>query len=473
MSESLPKTIATELKQSPEFQKLKKALLDEVARYSGRLTGIRKAQDALKDGYAETLKQFTEDRGRDLYFPYLASGIGSGPFVELADGSVKYDMISGIGVHFFGHSNRELMSAIVEGIASDVMHGNLQPGVESAELSRALLSRVGKESRLKHCWLTTCGTMANENALKIIRQKKFPATRIFAFKDCFAGRSSAMAEITDNPSYRDGLPTYGEVSYLPFFKKTLSVEQNVRTAIELIDDQMARFPGKYAAIMLEIAQGEGGFQFGPGEYYAALFEACHQRGLAIWVDEIQTFGRTGELFAYQTFGLEKHVDVVSVAKLLQASVLLYSPEFNPRPGLVAGTFTGSASTLVVAKRILELLDERKMFGADGHIAKLSSLFASELQTLKSGRANGKIGEIRILGGMIGFVPFDGTMKAVKETLMKLFELGVVAFNCGHGPYLIRMLPPLAAMNESHVKEVCKLIGDALENVSLTEKKGSA
>lgn len=473
MSDSSFKTTANELRQASEFQKLKAALLGEVSRFTNRLNGIRPAHNALKVDYAETLKRFSEDRGRDLYFPYLASGAGSGPFVELADGSVKYDMIAGIGVHFFGHSHPELMSAVIDGITSDVMHGNLQPGIEGAELSRAILARVGKESRLKHCWLTTCGTMANENALKIIRQKKFPATRIFAFEDCFAGRSSAMAEITDNPSYRDGLPVYGEVSYIPMFKRELSVEQNVRAALERIDYQMSRFPGKYAALMLELVQGEGGFNFGPREYYAALFEACHARGLAVWVDEIQTFGRTGELFAYQTFGLEKHVDVVTVAKLLQASLLLYASEYNPRPGLVAGTFTGSASSLVSAKRILELLDETKMFGKEGKIARLSSRFANELDVLKNGRCKGKIGEVRILGGMVGFVPFDGSMKAVKETLMALFDRGVVAFYCGHGPHLIRMLPPLGAMEERHVKEVCLLIGDTLEALPSQEKKGSA
>lgn len=466
-------TRAQELRQSSVFLKLKTDLIAEVAKVSASLQGVQPAKEALKATYAQTLKQFTEDRGRDLYFPYLASGMGSGPFIELADGSVKYDMIAGIGVHFFGHSHPELMSAVVDGIASDVMHGNLQPGVEAAELSRAMLSRVGKESRLKHCWLTTCGTMANENALKMIRQKKFPATRIFAFEDCFAGRSSAMAEITDNPSYRDGLPTYGEVSYLPFFKKSESVEKNLKAVLERIDYQVSRYPGKYAALMLELAQGEGGFNYASPEYYSALFEACKARGLAIWIDEIQTFGRTGELFAYQTFGVEKYVDILTVAKLLQASLLLYTNEYNPRPGLVAGTFTGSASALLAGKRVLELLDEKKMLGKQGKIMQLSKLFYEELEKLKQGRCKNKIGDIRVLGGMVGFVPFDGSMKATKETLLALFEAGVIAFYCGHGPHLVRMLPPLGAMNEAQVKEVCKLIGDVLEAMPATDKKGSA
>src|SRR5690606_35200804 len=105
------------------------------------------------------------------------------------DGSRKLDLITGIGINFFGHSHPELMSELIDGTTSDVMQGNLQPGFEGEEISRKLLSLVGKDSRLKHISLFCSGTMANETALKMIRQSKFPASRIFAFEDCFAGRS--------------------------------------------------------------------------------------------------------------------------------------------------------------------------------------------------------------------------------------------------------------------------------------------
>jgi len=57
------------------------------------------------------------------------------------------------------------------------------------------------------------------------------------------------------------------------------------------------------------------------------------------------------------------------------------------------------------------------------------------------------------------------MDTIKKVLMKLYDLGVVAFYCGHGPYFIRMLPPLGAMREAQVDEVCELIGKALQSVS--------
>jgi acetylornithine aminotransferase len=85
-----------------------------------------------------------------------------------------------------------------------------------------------------------------------------------------------------------------------------------------------------------------------------------------------------------------------------------------------------------------------------------------------------IGEIRVIGGMVGFVPLDGSMESVKSVLMKLYDLGVVAFYCGHGPYLIRMLPPLGVMTDEQVDEVCHYIeksitGLAQENQEMRNK----
>ena len=434
-----------------------------VAEETASLNGVREASGdpSVSAAYRSAIQDFNRLRGRDLYFPFLGSGAGSGPFVELADGSVKYDMITGIGVNLFGHAHPAFVSEVIDSSVSDVQQGNIQPGLEAAALVTALLKRVGKDCRLSHAWLTTCGTMANETALKIIRQKKFPATRVIAFEDGFSGRSTAMQEITDNAKYREGQPTYGEVTYVPHFDRAAGLKESVERVVRVIESCTTRYPGKYAAITLELVQGEGGFVFGPKEFYEQIFEAAKRAGLAIWVDEIQTFGRTGELFAYQTLGLEKWVDVVTVAKTFQASATMFAAEFNPRPGLVAGTFSGSTTALRTGRRTLELFDEERMFGADGKVRKLSARFEANLERLKQGPCKGKIGELRIIGGMVGFVPLSGTMEDVKRVLFRLFDLGVVAFYCGHGPYLVRMLPPLGCMVEKDVDAVCTMIEGAV------------
>lgn len=457
-------TAAQRLLKSSRFASAKKELLDAVVDTTKNLRQIRPANDGApetRERYSGLIQEYVKNRGRDLYFPFLGSGIGAGPFVELMDGSVKYDMITGIGINFFGHAHPAFVSEAIDASVSDVQQGNLQPGIEAAELLKALLSRVGAKSRLKYGWLTTCGTMANENAIKIIRQKKFPATKIMAIKDCFSGRSLLMSEITDNPGYRQGQPTYGEVHYISAYDPKLGLEKSIERTLGEMRGHFEANPGRFCTLMLELILGEGGFVYGPREWYVAVFEEAKKAGLAIFADEIQTFGRTGELFAYQTFGLEEYMDVVTVAKMFQASAFLWAEEFNPKPGLVSGTFSGTSLALRAGRKTLELLQDGGFLGPSGKIAKLSDRFTSRLRAIADGSCKGAVSEIRTIGGMIAFAPHGGTLDDVKRTLLKMFDLGVVAFYCGHGPYLVRMLPPMGAITEQDVDQVCSLIEKAV------------
>lgn len=454
-------TQAQSLRNSERFLRAKQELLAAIEEATSQIQGPKPSVESLKSEYQEAIAQFQAQRGRDLYYPFLASGLGNGPWIELADGSVKWDMITGIGINFFGHGCGAYLSELIDALPSDVMQGNLQPGVEAPAVLAELLRHVGPRSRLKHAWLMCSGTMVNEVALKIVRQKKAPATKILAFKDCFAGRSTAMQEITDSPGYRVGQPVYGEVAYLSFYDPDLGLEKSLKRTLSELREHLARFPEKFAALMLELVQGEGGFNFAPREFYVGVFEEVKKAGLAIWVDEIQTFGRTGELFAYQTFDLNEWIDVVTIGKLSQACAVLYTAEYNPKPGLVAGTFSGGSGVLRTARRTLEMLTAPGVQGPEGAIVQRSKYFAQRLQALKDGSCRGLIGEIRAIGGMIGFSPLDGKAESVKKVLFELFDQGVVAFTAGHGPYFVRMLPPMMVMDNGQIEAVCALIEKAL------------
>ncbi|HRK03321.1 MAG TPA: hypothetical protein PLH57_11710, partial [Oligoflexia bacterium] len=71
----------------------------------------------------------------------------------------------------------------------------------------------------------------------------------------------------------------------------------------------------------------------------------------------------------------------------------------------------------------------------------------------------------VVGGMQAFTLFDGTLEQTKKFLFKLWDLGAIAFFCGHDPYRVRMLPPLAVMTEAHVKEVFTLIETAVRETA--------
>ncbi len=469
-------TESQRLRSSLRFQNAKKELLEVIEESSAKIRRLKQASSlpSSQDTFQKLLSDFARDRGRELYYPLLTSGIGSGPFVELMDGSVKYDMITGIGINFFGHSHPALVEEMIDGLSADVMQGNLEPGIELKDLLESILSQVGEGSRLKHAWAMCSGTMVNEVALKIVRQKKAPATQVLAFADCFAGRSTAMQEITDNPSYRLGQPTYGEVHYLPFYDPNLGLEKSLRQTLGRMNDVLKRYPGRISTLMIELVQGEGGFQYAPTDFYVQVFEVAKKSNIAIWVDEVQTFGRTGELFAYQKFGLNSYVDVVTVGKMLQACLVLFTDEMNPKPGLVAGTFSGSTAAIRSARRVLTLLNEGKFLGPQGRIELISSYFIQALQSLSQSLGRDILGEVRGIGGMIGFVPFQGTMEDVKAVLTRLYQLGVIAFYCGHGPYLVRFLPPLGVMTHQDVDGVCRVVEQALSdeaNFRKTIQKG--
>ena len=459
-------TIRDQIINSSEYSQVKQGFLEVVQKELSKINKILPPQKEKAVSYETIVQKVGKERGRDLFFKFVGSGAGNGPFVELIDGSVKYDLITGIGVNFFGHSHFTLMNEMIDGVWGDVMQGNLSPNQEYADLISKLLKIAGEKSNFNHVWLTTCGAIANETALKIIRQKKYPATKFFAFKDCFAGRTTALQELTDNPAYRQGQPVYGEVFYLPFYnpKDKNTASSQAEAVIAIMKEEFHRYPSKYAGLEFEIVQGEGGFNVAPSEFIVPVVKAARALGLAIWDDEVQTFGRTGEVFCYKKVGLEGLIDVVTVAKLLQNGAVLYTSEYNPKPGLVSGTFAGSTSALKAGIKILDLL-ESKFVGPNGRIAELEKLTISEFERLKKSEAGKHLVDYTVYGGMVAMTLFDGKLESVKKFLNVLWDQGIIAFYCGHGPYRVRMLPPFGALTDLQWKEVFQIFERSILNTA--------
>ena len=127
-------------------------------------------------------------------------------------------MITGIGVHFFGHGHPELIRASLEASTQDVAkHGNLQSNFEAYRFSELMVSLAKRNSRLSQCFVTTSGAVANESALKVCYQKHAPASRVIAFSHCFMGRTVTMAQLGDSAGGRDGIPLSTQVDYMPFW----------------------------------------------------------------------------------------------------------------------------------------------------------------------------------------------------------------------------------------------------------------
>lgn len=443
------KTIGDEIFHSEKINSLIKDLAEEVAQKNRRIQGVKDADPNLviEDENKRTL--IGKLRGRPLYHPYIGSRAGFGPYVELEDGSVKLDLINGIGIHIMGHGHPKLIETAIRASLSDiVMQGNLQPNAEYVALTEKLVKLAGKQSRLKHAWLATCGTMANENALKISRQKNSPAKMIVAFNDAFAGRSTMMAEVTDNASYKVGLPTYNEVLRLPFCGSNSSKECHEQ-ALRKLKEYYGQFEKNIACLVFEPMQGEGGFKYGSREFLLPLLQFCREKKIAVWADEVQTFTRTGQLFAFETLGIGQYIDICTVAKTVQVGATLYTEEYNPQPGLIAGTFSGSTVSLAVGNEILRILSEEGYFGPEGKIQNIHKSFVEMLNSLAQGSCQGLLADAGGLGLMVAVTPYDGTKQKTEDLIKRLYKNNLIAFSCGKDPYRIRFLLP-ATMDEKSI-----------------------
>jgi len=393
--------------------------------------------------YARAVRETERLRGRPLFLPVLTAGSGRGARVRLADGRMLLDFIGGIGVYAFGHSDRDLLGTAVAAAATDsVFQGHLAPGAEYLRLSRALVKHAGP--RLKHAWLSVSGAMANENALKAILQKHAPADRLVVFEGAFAGRTTTLAEITDRPNLREGLPLRGNVLQVPFYDH--SDRNSTERSLLALDAHLRRYPGRIATMLFELVQGEGGFNVAPREFFVALMERCRETRLAVWVDEVQTFGRTGELFAFRSFELDEYVDVVTVGKLLQGSATLFTKRYNSKPGLIAGTYAGASVGMAVGARIIERLSQEGYLGPEGRIAVLARRVEQRFKSLEK-RLPRAVGERSGIGAMQAFIPFDGSPELVNAVIRRAFEDGLLVFGAGERPMKLRMLLPVNTTDE--------------------------
>ena len=117
----MSKLAAEQLREDPRLAQARQLIADAMSDAQGALDGPRPADADKAKAYQQQLDAFAKLRGGALPIPYLGSGLGHGPLVELEDGSVKFDMICGIGVHGLGHSDAGLINAGIDGALADAV----------------------------------------------------------------------------------------------------------------------------------------------------------------------------------------------------------------------------------------------------------------------------------------------------------------------------------------------------------------
>jgi len=458
---SHPPLAAAALRADARIAEGRRLIAEAVADHSRAVQGVQPANPDLAEPYETLLSRLADTRGGPPFWPYLSSGLGQGPFVELADGSIKLDFIGGIGVHGAGHSHAAMVDAAIDAALEDtVMQGNLQQHPPSISMSERLIqwARTGGAA-IDHCLLSTSGAMANENALKIALHHKSPADRIIAFDNAFAGRSLAMAALTDRPNYRMGLPLVLNVDYLPF-RDSANPERSQRWAVDELHRLLSRHPGRYAAFWAEPIAGEGGYYPGSHDFFRALCEPLREAGVPVIFDEVQSFSRTSKPYAFQHYGLDEFADIVTVGKITQVCATLYGEALKPKGSILSQTFTGSSSSIATGLKMLDLLESGDCFGTEGQNVQRHDYFAAQLTSLHEkypALIGGPFGE----GMMIVFTPGDGSADHAKKLMMTMYDVGLLGFVCGSLPTRIRFLPPPATTTFEHIDAAVALLETSL------------
>jgi 4-aminobutyrate aminotransferase-like enzyme len=453
------------------------ALVEQVMEHNRTITDIKAPNPELAESFKAIIERCKAVKGNNLVYTSLGSGAGNGALVEMADGSVKWDMLTGIGVHFLGHGNPKVIKAqLIAGINEATKHGNLQANFGAYEFGEKLVKLASRGSNLKHAFITTSGAMANESAIKVCYQKHAPASRVLAFDHCFMGRSVTMAQIGDSAGGRMGIPLSTQVDYMPFWSDSLAQMHGGPSAyidccVAQLQKYIDRYPNQHACFIFELVQGEGGFNVAKRDYFKALMEVCRANNIAIWDDEIQSFGRTESMFAYEQYDLGEYVDVFCVGKMTQACATLWTERYNPKPGLLSGTFTGNTSDFTVGSLLLDELSKGEFYGPKGKFAQHHAEFRSQVSKLMAKhpdwfpdapRTTELMGGI---GGMMKLTPFGGDKAMVMKTCKHAYDEGVITFYCGHGPFHVRMLPPLPVMKMEDWPRVFECLERALGRVA--------
>ncbi|RAP27537.1 acetylornithine aminotransferase [Candidatus Marinamargulisbacteria bacterium SCGC AG-333-B06] len=432
-------------------------ILNRLQAYQQNITGVQPSDANFEQTFSKLIESIESVRG-SLFYPYLSSGFGKGPYVEVADGSIKLDFISGIGVHW-AHSDPAIIKASLKAAVHDsVMQGNLQQHRGSVDLYQALC----EVSELDHVFLTSSGVMGVENALKLCFQYKSPAKRILSFSNCFCGRTLAAASITDKSQYREGLPIVLPVDYIPFYDPVDSAA-SIQRSVRCLQDYIKRYPNDYACMKFELIQGEGGFNVGTKAFFKALINCLKEADIPVYIDETQTFGRTTELFAFQLFDLQDDVDIVSIGKMSQVCATLYRKHLKPKPGLISQTFTSSTTAIEASYVILNELVSNDYFGNDGKIAQLHAYFIQKLHGL-SKKYPADISDFRGVGSMIAFKLCDGNREESLLFIKTCYKNGLILFVAGNNPTYIRFLLPIGGVNCAHIDEAIDIIDRSISDI---------
>lgn len=377
-----------------------------------------------------------------------------GSSVYDVEGRRHLDFTAGIGVVSTGHCHPRVVAAAQQQVGS-LIHGQYttvqhRPLLELTERLASVLP-----PHLDSVFFANSGSEAVEAALRLTRQ----ATRrpnVVVFHGGFHGRTVATASMTTSGTrFSAGFsPLMPGVHVAPFptaYRYGWSEEQATEFALQELDYLFATItaPEEVAAFVVEPVLGEGGYVPGNTQFFAGLRERADRHGILLVMDEIQTgFGRTGQYFGHQHFGVKP--DVITFAKGIASgfplSGIAASEELMSQawPGSQGGTYGANAVSCAAAVATIDVIAEEQL--VDNAAQRGAQLLAEAKD-----RAVDGIGDVRGLGLMVGieFTASDGSPDTARAQAaqQEAARRGLLLLTCGAHMNVVRMIPPLVVTKE--------------------------
>lgn len=386
----------------------------------------------------------------------LAVSKAAGLWVTDLDGNEFLDFLSGAGVLALGHNHPEVIEAIRAQL-DRVIHTLDLPTEKKEEFTTSVLDLLPADIRgnYKVHFCGPTGADAVEAALKLCKSHTGRGN-VVAFQGGYHGSTAGAMSVTGAVAPKERVTglvpgvhffPYGYCHQCPLGLNRSDCDTNCAAYLaRALDDPMGGLT-QPAAILMEVVQGEGGSIPAPVEFVGSVAATAKKHGVPLIVDEIQSgIGRTGRWFAFEHYGVEPDVILLSKAlggAGLPVSVMLYRRELDDwLPGSHIGTFRGN--NLAFAAGIAAL----RVMHRDGVLNNVERRGCYILQTLAE-VANDLhiVADVRGLGLMIGVELCDPaeevTPTALARRVQRLaLERGLIIELGGRDDSVIRLLPPL-------------------------------
>jgi predicted acetylornithine/succinylornithine family transaminase len=404
----------------------------------------------------KTFEQIAELERRYLLGTYSRYPVcfsrGKGVFVYDIEDRRYLDFVSGLGVNALGHAHPRIVKTIREQAGKLIHVSNLYYHEYQGELAEKLCTLAGGASAGSsagggstgekfRAFFSNSGTEAIEGSIKLARLAGHRAggeakSRLVALEGSYHGRTFGALSLTGQEKHRKG--------FEPMLEEVTFVAQND------VEGLRAAVTDDTCAIVLEPIFGEGGIYECSVEFLQACRAAADQHKAALIFDEIQCgLGRTGTMFAFQTFGVTP--DIVAIAKPIAAGLplgaFLAKEEFASAisPGQHGTTFGGGPLACRVALEFLAIVEEEKLLE---NVNKVGAYLQQELKLVAEKSAAAK--EVRGRGFIQGINLAIPARPIVDEALAE----GVL-FNSTHDT-VVRFLPPFL-LEEKHVDKGIRVL----------------